>query len=159
MTQLSIQVHGELVRRGLQNLADEIPKVGRLQIYQTALRIRTGMKKQGNKPTYPIQWASVQQRKAFFASKGFGSGVPHRRTDGYVNAWEIQPIGDQGYTLMNRSAGAQYIGGNAYGLAQSPIHRGRWPLFRDVTDAETAKLPEDVSNAIKMVARREGLAA
>jgi hypothetical protein len=158
MTQLSIQVHGELVRKGLQNLADEVPKIGRLQIYQTSLRIRTGMRQPGAKPTHPINWASVKQLKAFYASEGFGGGIPHRRTDEYVNGWVIEPIGDQGYMLVNKTAGAQYIGGNAYGQMQSPIHRGRWPVFRDVADREVEKLPQEINEQIKMVARREGLA-
>lgn len=158
MPQLSIQVRGELVRKGLQNLANEIPKVGRLQIYRTALAIRTAMRQPGSKPTYPIQWASVKQMKAFFASDGFGGGIPHVRTNRYVDAWQIETIGDKGYRLANTAPGAKYIGGNAYGQSQAVMHQGRWPLFRDVADKEIAKLPDNISNEIKIVSRREGLA-
>ncbi len=157
MTQLSIQVKGEMVRMGLQNLADEIPKIGRLQIYRTAMDIRKGMQVKGSKPTYPINWDSVRQMKAFFASDGFGGGIPHTRTDEYITAWRVESIGDQGYRLVNTIGGAQYIGGNAYGQKQSRIHQGRWPLFRDVADAELVKLPENIEKEIKVVARRYGL--
>ena len=41
---------------------------------------------------YPIQWTSEKQRKAFFATDGFGRGIPTRRT-GYVNrSWVYTPI-------------------------------------------------------------------
>ena len=157
MTQLSIQVHGQMVRMGLQNLDAEIPKVGRLQIYNTVMAIRKGMQVKGTKPNYPIDWASIKQKKAFYASDGFGGGIPHNRTDDYVNSWQVEGLGNMGYRLVNKSQGAQFIGGNAYGLRQARMFRGHWPLFRDVADQEVQKLPENVNKEIKVVARRNGL--
>lgn len=158
MTQLTIGVspNAQLVRKGLQNLSDEIPKIGRLQFYQTAMAIRRGMQVQGQTPTHPINWVSIKQRQAFFASEGFGGGIPHVRSDQYVNAWQVENIGD-GYRLVNKSEGAKFIGGDAYGTNQSPIHAGRWPLFRDVSDEEIKKLPENVLREIRVVARRNNL--
>jgi hypothetical protein len=37
---------------------------------------------------YPIRWTSAKQRRAFFATDGFGRGIPTRRT-GAVAKWEI----------------------------------------------------------------------
>ena len=155
--QLSIQVHGELVRNGLQNLDAEIPKVSRLAIYRTSQRIQQRMKKAGAKPSHPIPWVSDKQRKAFYASEGFGGGIPHRRSGRYTEAWKIIQKGNTGYTVLNDSPGAKFIGGNAYGLEQSPIHAGRWPLFRDEAEAEINNLPQEIANEISMVARRNGL--
>ncbi len=39
------------------------------------------------KPKRPIQWTSEKQRKAFFATNGFGRGIPTRRTGGSTKAW------------------------------------------------------------------------
>lgn len=114
------------------------------------------MKEPGTKPSHPIVWVSEKQRKAFFASEGFGGGVPHRRTDMYVRSWKIEKL-ESGYRLVNTSKGAKFVGGDAYGHNQSPIHQGRWNLFRDVADDETNKLPQEISNEIKVVARRNGL--
>lgn len=36
----------------------------------------------------PYQWQSDKQRRAYFASDGFGGGIPYQRTDEMVNAWE-----------------------------------------------------------------------
>lgn len=41
-------------------------------------------------PKYPIQWQSERQRKAFFASKGFGRGIPTKRTGKLAEGWSIR---------------------------------------------------------------------
>lgn len=38
---------------------------------------------------YPIQWTSKKQRKAFFATDGFGRGIPTRRTNKMQQAWRV----------------------------------------------------------------------
>lgn len=157
MTQLSLKVdNAQIVRQGLQNLDAEIPQVGRLPIYRTAQAIQQAMKKRGAKPTHPINWVSARQRKAFFASDGFRGGIPHKRSDHYINSWKVERIGDMGYRVINQSEDASFVGGNAYGQGQSPIHRGRWPLFRDTADKETIKLPDAIRKEISVVARRNG---
>jgi hypothetical protein len=157
MTQLSVQVDGTLVRNGLQNLASDIPKVSRLTIYRTSQRIQQRMKKVGARPSYPINWASDKQRRAFFASNGFGGGIPYRRSNRYPSGWKVVQKGDTGYTVINEESAAQWVAGNAYGQRQSSIHAGRWPVFRDEADAEIKDLPAEIEREIVMVARRNGL--
>jgi hypothetical protein len=44
--------------------------------------------KQSLKPgavKYPIQWTSEKQRRAYFATNGFGAGIPYRRTGNMIN--------------------------------------------------------------------------
>ena len=157
MTQLSLKVSPsmEIVRQGLQDLAAEIPKVGRLQIYQAALRAKTKLRLPGAKPSYPIKWDSEKQRRAFFATDGFGAGIPTSRTDKLVNAWQIVKITD-GYSLVNATPYTKYVQGNAYGVLGSGIHSGRWKKFRDIVDEEMEKLPQEIDDAITIVARRDG---
>lgn len=38
-------------------------------------------------PQYPIRWKSERQRRAFFASKGFGRGVPTKRKNVIIKGW------------------------------------------------------------------------
>ena len=158
MTQLSIKVKGELVRKGLQDFSAEVPKVGRRQIYNTLIRIQRRMSKSGKRPTYPIKWDSDKQRKAFFASDGFGRGIPSVRTFKYEDAWKVTPS-QNGYVLENASGYAQYLSGDAYGQVHSGIHKGRYENLRDVVDDETKKLPDDVEKELVIVARRKGLDA
>jgi hypothetical protein len=152
---LSITVKGELVRKGLQDLGAEIPKVGRQQIRTVLNRIQRRMSKEGKRPEYPIQWDSDKQRKAFFASDGFGRGIPTKRTGEYISGWTIAPI-TNGYQLQNSATHAQYLGGDAYGVVHSGIHKGRYENLRDVVEDETGKLPDEIENEIQMVARRKG---
>lgn len=135
MTQLSIQVTGaELVRKGLQDLGAEIPKIGRLQIYQTSQAIIRTMK------TYPPPPAT----STYIRTGTLGAG------------WMVVPRND-GYTVRNDTPYTKYVVGNAYGLEQAWMHQGRWQLLRDVTEEEVSKLPPEIDNQITMVARRLGL--
>lgn len=44
----------------------------------------------------PIQWTSEKQRKAYFASNGFGNGIPYRRTHQLSQAWKVSLIYNAG---------------------------------------------------------------
>ena len=133
--QLSIQVIGaDIVRKGLQNLAAEIPKIGREQIYRTEQAIVRRMK------VYP---------PAPPASK-------YVRTGTLGQGWTITSRAD-GYTISNATPYTKYVVGSAYGTEQAWMHVGRWLLLRDVSDEEIRKLPTEIDNHITQVARREGL--
>lgn len=137
--QLSIRIDGELVRKGLQDLSAEIPKVGRQQIRFTTERIVRRMQ------AYP----------------GERPGQKYVRTGRLFRSWKIDSDGKTRYTIENTAARkgrkyGHYVVGDAYGTGQAWMHRGRWQLFRNVVDQEVAKLPEDVKEQILMAARRKG---
>jgi hypothetical protein len=135
MTQLSIQVVGaELVRKGLQNLAAEIPQIGRLQIYRTEQAIVRRMKE------YPPPPATSRYIRTFALQSG----------------WTITPRSD-GYTISNATPYTKYVVGTAYGTEQAWMHVGRWQLLRNVSDEEIGKLPKAIDDNIMQVARRENL--
>ena len=53
---------------------------------------------------YPIEWTSENQRKAFFASDGFGGGIPTKRTDSIINSWEVfGQSGNDGYSIITQN--------------------------------------------------------
>lgn len=140
MTQLSITLkNAELVRKGLQDLGAEIPKVGRLQIYRTEQAIVRRMKEywtHNSPPELPSY-----QRKGLLAA-------------GYT----ITPT-TNGYRISNAVPYTSLVVGNAYGLEQAWMHAkpGRHKLLRDVSDEEVAKLPPEIEKEISAVARRVGL--
>jgi hypothetical protein len=135
MTQLSITVTGaEIVRKGLQDLSAEIPKIGRQQIYRTAQAIVREMK------LYP----PAPPMSTYVRTGTLGAG------------WSIESKTD-GYTIRNDTPYTKYVVGNAYGLEQAWMHQGRWQLQRDVTENEVSKLPEEIVREIELVARRLGL--
>src|SRR5689334_4259146 len=135
MTQLSLNITGaDLVRKGLQDLSAEIPKIGRLQIYQTEQAIVRRMK------VYPPE----RPNQTYIRTGTLGGG------------WSITSRID-GYTISNSTPYTKYVVGNAYGLEQAWMHQGRWNLLRDVSDEEVGKLPAAIEDNISQVARRVGL--
>jgi hypothetical protein len=38
---------------------------------------------------YPIEWTSEKQRRAYFATDGFGAGIPYQRTGKLAAAWRV----------------------------------------------------------------------
>jgi hypothetical protein len=107
------------------------------------------MQQPGKPVVYPIQWDSVRQRRAFFASNGFGHGIPYRRQGRNEQGWKLRSV-ETGAVLENRTRAARYVGGLrsgrdiSAGKKQSSIHRGRWPLFRTVADEELRTLLADI---------------
>jgi hypothetical protein len=135
MTQLTINVTGaELVRKGLQDLSAEIPKIGKMQIYRTAQAIVRTMK------VYPPPPAASRYVRTGMLGGGWGIVAQ-----------------TNGYTLKNDTPYTKYVVGNAYGIEQAWMHVGRWQKLRDVTEDETGKLPAEIEKEIVLVARRLGL--
>lgn len=155
MPQISIKTNLPQVKKNLENLAADIPEIGRGRIYGYTQRVLKRLKKPGRKITYPVNWDSEKQRIAFFASNGFGSGIPYSRKGAYQKGWNTVKI-ENGYRIQNSTEGAKYIGGDAYGRRQSKIHKGRWLLLRDVVEQEAEKLPKEIRDSIITVARRKG---
>lgn len=52
-------------------------------MFKVALRVTPG------RVVYPIMWTSDRQKGAFFATRGFGMGIPTPRTNRMVNAWRV----------------------------------------------------------------------
>ena len=135
--QLTIKSNVGLVRQGLQDLSAEIPKIGRRRIYDAMNRITREME------GYP----------------GERPNQRYVRTGNLGASWRVDRL-DDGYRISNFARGpkgrlyTRYVVGDAYGLGQAWMHRGRWQLFRDVADAEIEKLPAEVVKEIDMVARR-----
>lgn len=71
---------------------------------------------------YPIQWTSVKQRRAFFASNGFGAGIPYKRTRALARGWnaQIHRKSDNASTLeiWNAQPYARFVVGTLSGNPQ-----------------------------------------
>ena len=152
--QVSITTTAPLVRMGLQNLAKEIPEVGRNQIYLKTRRIRMWLKKPGSPITYPVKWDSEKQRRAYFATDGFGAGIPYRRSGKHAE-FKVEKL-ENGYKVSAPFPECKFIYGDALGKGQSRIHQGRWPIAVDVIEAELSNLPEEVDKALQTEIRKAG---
>ena len=64
---------------------------------------------------YPIQWTSERQRRAYFATNGFGAGIPYRRTGRLARGWTIALFDrGAGFTLdiRNNAKSAAFVYGS-----------------------------------------------
>jgi len=153
---IQVKVDGKLVKQGLQKLSKKIPEIGRNQIYQVVLRSRTRMRKPAPRPTYPIPWDSLRQKiKVLIILRYSLGGPPYRRTDTYRNSFVIQKL-QQGYALTNESDRATHLTGDAEGVGQIRMARGRYLIMRKVIDEEMLKLPSAVVEHIKIAAAEQG---
>jgi hypothetical protein len=64
---------------------------------------------------YPIAWTSDKQRKAFFATNGFGRGIPTKRTGALNDGWHsfsetITGLGTK-VIIWNSQSYAQFVVG------------------------------------------------
>ncbi len=116
------------------------------------------MKRPGMPVRYPIHWDSPKQRRAYFATEGFGKGIPYQRTDGYVNAWQskaiaggtqAENIGHQALMLAGSPSG-NIVGSKVTASGQSHIHAGHWQLVKPVLEYVISKLPEKLLKALKV---------
>jgi len=150
---LTIQVKGELVRQGLQDLAAEIPKIGRRQIRTVTNRVVRRMQ------AYPGN--RIPERTGEHPILG-RIITKHTRTGLYGRSWKIEEVAS-GYRIENTAArkGRQYgvyVGGDAYGNHQQWYHaKTKWLLLKDVVDEEILKLPPEIESEITTAAHRKGL--
>lgn len=86
------------------------------------------------RPKYPIEWQSERQRRAFFATKGFGKGIPYQRTGKLQNSWEVQKNftpSEGSLDLANNDPKSIYVQGD---VVQRMHLASGWPQAVDVVD-------------------------
>lgn len=157
--QISVKVGpgAKLVRKGLQNLRAEVPKIGRETIYSRLEIAKNELSKQPTRPKPPGLWDSEEQQIAYFKSGGFGAGIPYKPTGKASKSWVIRAVGKIGWTLKNTFKAAVYLFGNWEGERQSVIHAGRRPNFAETLKAHIERLPKAIQQNINSVVKRLGL--
>jgi hypothetical protein len=90
------------------------------------LRLQVG------KPKYPIRWKTKRQKAAFFATDGFGGGIPTKRTGKVQASWQVKVERDLGafsVIVENITDYAKFVygslakSGNAAKRFQQPFHK------------------------------------
>lgn len=78
-------------------------------------RILRRVKVVPGKPRYPLRWASERQRRAFFATDGFGGGIPYQRTNRLINSYDViltDTASGAILSLTNSDPKAQFVVGD-----------------------------------------------
>lgn len=159
MTQVTVKVEAGQVKRGLTQLGQAIPKVVNDDVRLMLESAQRELSQEGQPITYPVRWDSERQRRAFFATDGFGRGIPTKRTGAYVRAFRVEKTGfgaARAYTLFNDARHARYVGGSGTGVGQSRIHQGRWKIIAQVVEKYARNLVRVVETGIREVIQRAG---
>lgn len=94
-------------------------------------------------PSYPIRWKSERQRRAFFATNGFGGGIPYRRTGTLSNGWFVDVTTDNrggSIAIGNDVPYARFV----VGADQQPFHEDTgWPQVTTRTQIAIQEQLED----------------
>src|SRR5690606_13897537 len=138
----------------LQRAANNVIQNVEFELWLAAQQIRDEMREEGRPIVYPVQWDTTKQRKAFFATNGFGRGISTKRTGRTVNTWKAIRI-ENGAEVANPLSYSRYISG----FRQSRIHRGRWKVFNIVAASILRRLPDKVRNRIIVTFKAEGIPA
>jgi hypothetical protein len=84
---------------------------------------------------YPIEWTSERQRMAFFATDGFGKGIPYTRTGKLAKSWHVRGDyrnGIAAINVFNTAPSAKYVYGDERGRHQQQFHINTgWPRLVD----------------------------
>lgn len=154
--QVLVKSSAKIVRQGLEDLEDEVPKIGRNQIYHALKRARGRLVKPGKRVNYPIRWDSPRQKIKVIIMLKLADNLPYRRRGDYQKGFHIVKL-DDGYQLDNDSTQAVYVGGDADGRHQSRIFRGRYPVIRETVDEEVGKIPSATVQHLITVAAKKGI--
>lgn len=155
MTRITVKTNAKVVRQGLENLAGDLPTIGRRRLRTTSERIKRKMQE------YPNERPGQSRRSSHPTLGTIYRAVRYRRTGNYGRGWVIDGA-TNGYAIRNdvRRKGRRYsvyVGGDSKGNRQAWMHKDRWNVFKTVADVEIAKLPGDMSKDITQAARQRGL--
>lgn len=96
MIQTTIRVSDDGLIEAYAQLVEQAPDFVRTITARTANRLApealAELRRVPGPPRYPIRWTSERQRRAFFASDGFGGGIPTQRTGRLVQGWRMKVI-------------------------------------------------------------------
>lgn len=112
-------------------------------LFETASRIKERLSEEGKPVRYPINWDSPRQKRAFFATNGFGAGIPYRRTHQMRLGITTERV------PLGTNLRIPHPGGAVYGLPsgwKSRIHRSTWPHLLTVLFDELSRIPAEISN-------------
>lgn len=96
MIQTEIRISDDGLIEAYGQLLEQVPDFVRTITARTANRLApqalAELRRVPGPPRYPIQFTTERQRRAYFASGGFGRGIPTQRTGRLVMGWRMQVV-------------------------------------------------------------------
>ena len=143
---MNIVTNAKAVAHRIRYFLTKSPAAAVSVLEDTAKRIQSRMNVR--KPVqYPIRWDSERQRHAFFATNGFGHGIPYKRTSKTV--WTLTKPFENEIDLFAPHPAGPVFGRMPDGAWwQSNIHRGTWPHLKSILFEEIARIPQGIRDSL-----------
>ncbi len=133
MYRASLAVDADILA-ALRDAAQDAPRTVRLFVERTVKgdleRDLDALRYTPPPPHFPrgqFPWKTERQRRAFFATNGFGGGIPYRRkSPGIAAKWKVVvnlTTKSGAISAENDARAAPFV----YAPHQQPFHAGRWP--------------------------------
>lgn len=103
-------------------------------------------------PDNPYQWQSEKQRKAFFATDGFGQGIPTVRTHEGVNSWTVIEK-DSNWTQVKIEGGNKFVQGE---WQQRGHAADGWRKYTDIIKTNMTGALRAANVAVQAWLRKKG---
>lgn len=126
--------------------AEKAPKLMqtalRRNVRRIASRIVQPLRKRPPKWKGKRRWQSDRQRRAYFATNGFGAGIPYQPTGRLTKGWDVEYVGRDAYNgefaIVNPVKYAPFVQGD---WAQKMHLDSGWPQLAPLV----AKAREDIN--------------
>jgi hypothetical protein len=120
---------------------------------------RTGLQHYPNRVTHgagnPYEWNSEKQRRAFFATDGFGRGIPSKRTFDLRFGWRVSKWGDgTAIRILNDTVEVIYTMGKK--MQHGHITDG-WRYYGDVIAGLSPSINKAINEAVHRFLKAKGL--
>lgn len=132
MPRLTLQAKPEtkFVRKGLEDLRKDMPRVARARMWKAMQWIKKKMSYTQNSP--PKR-----------------SGQKYVRTFNMMQKYRIGKTGAGNYYFEAAAPYSKYVLGDARGIGQAWMHKDRWFTMRGMIEWVVARLPKSVIRALK----------
>ncbi len=103
----------------------------------------------------PYRWTSEKQRKAFFATDGFGGGIPYARTGDLSSAWNYQETNSDWtrVDLINDAPHFQYVQGEDIQIGHKV---DGWRYYLDVISTNITGAIRSAQQAVDRFIKSKG---
>lgn len=103
----------------------------------------------------PYKWTSAKQRSAFFATDGFGRGIPSERTHGLSNGWTMQEANSDWNTVKieNEAPEAVWVMGDGQQIGHKA---DGWRYWADVVASNLAGAIRSAQQAVDAWLKTKG---
>jgi hypothetical protein len=146
----TIQSNINLVTKQITYFIKRTPSAGVELLAVVARRMQTRLNETPAAVTYPLEWDSEKQKTDFFASNGFGNGIPYQRT-GNTKFSVNGPFGNREVDLYAPHPAGALFGAPWLNFWRSKLHRQRWPDLLQILVDELQHIPESISDTLKIV--------